>query len=125
MRLLIKDITVKIADDRKKSILYIRWQGGATEEMHVPLPPKSAEKWRCSPEIIECVRTLAQQINDQDIVELFNQEGLKTNKGNTYTLHSIKWIRYKYEIPSYNLRKPGELSINEIAQKFDVSHYVV
>ena len=125
VRLLIKDITVKIADDRKKAILYIRWQGGATEEMLVPLPPKSAEKWRCSPETIARVRTLAQQMNDQDIVALFNQEGLKTNKGNSYTLCSVQWIRYKYEIPSYNLRKPGELSINEIAQKFDVSHYVV
>ena len=37
----------------------------------------------------------------------------------------MQWIRYKYKIPSYNLRKPGELSINEVAQKFDVSHYVV
>ena len=50
---------------------------------------------------------------------------MQTNKGNSYTLFSVKWIRYKYKIPSYNLRKPGELSINEVAQKFDVSHHVV
>lgn len=125
VRLLIKDITVKITDNRKQAILYIQWQGGATEEMHVELPPKSAEKWRCSPEIIERVRTLAQSMTDQEIVNQFSQEGLRTNKGNIYTLHSIKWIRYKYKISSYNLRKPGELSINEVAQKFDVSHYVV
>jgi hypothetical protein len=125
VRLFIKDITVKVADDRKQAILYIRWQGGATETMDVPLPPKSAEKWRCSPEIIERVRILAQHMNDQDIVELFNNEGLKTNKGNSYTLCSIKWIRHKYEILSYNVRKPGELSINEVAQKFDISHHVV
>lgn len=64
-------------------------------------------------------------MNDQDIVELFNNEGLRTNKGNSYTLCSIKWIRHKYGILSYNLRKPGELSINEVAQKFDISHHVI
>jgi hypothetical protein len=125
MRVLIKDITVKISDDRKNAILYIRWQGGATEEMIVVLPPKSADKWRCSPEIVEQVRILAQRMKNQDIVNYFNDRGLRTNKGNAYTLFSVKWIRHKYNIPSYNLPKPGELSINEVAKKFDVSHHVV
>lgn len=125
VRLLIKDITVKISNDRKNAILYIRWQGGATEEMMVVLPSKSADKWRCSPEIIEQVRLLAQHMKDKEIVEYLNDKGLKTNKGNSYTLFSVKWIRHKYKVPSYNLRKPGELSINEVAQKFDVSHHVV
>jgi DNA invertase Pin-like site-specific DNA recombinase len=125
IRLLIKDIAVKVTEDRKNAVLYIRWQGGASEEMTVPLPPKSAEKWRCSSEIIERVRMLALSMPDQDIVQLFNNEGLKTNKGNNYTLSSVKWIRHKYGIAAYNLRKTGELSINEIAQKFNVSHYVV
>lgn len=125
VRLLIKDITVKVSEDRKTAILYIRWQGGATEEMIVSLPPKAADKWRCSPEIIENVRALAQHMTDQAIVKNFNKKGLKTNKGNSYTLCGVKWIRHKYKIPSYNLRKPGELSINEVAEKFDISHHVV
>ena len=60
VRLLIKDITIKRSDDRKNAILYIRWQGGAAEELIVALSPKSSDKWRCSPEIIEKVRKLAQ-----------------------------------------------------------------
>jgi len=125
LRLLIKDITVKISDIPKQAILYLRWQGGATEEMSVALPPKSSDKWRCSPDIIEQIQTLAKSMTDQEIVELFASKALKTNKGNPYTLYSIKWIRFKYNIPSYNLRKPGEYSINEVAHKFDVSHHVV
>jgi DNA invertase Pin-like site-specific DNA recombinase len=125
IRLLIKDITVKISDDRQNAILYIRWQGGANEELRVPLPPKSADKWRCSPEIIDSVRTLAQRMKDDEIVKHLNRKNLKTNKGNPYTLCSVKWIRHKYKIPAYNLRKLGELSINEVAQKFDISHHVV
>lgn len=125
VRLLIQDITVKITEDRKQALLYVRWQGGASEELYVTLPRKSAEKWRHSPEIIERVRKLSLSMSDQDIVNLFNQEGLKTNKGNPYTIPSIQWIRYKFKIPSYNSRKPGEMSINEVAKKFDVSHHVV
>ena len=125
IRLLIKEIIVKVTDDRKQAILYIQWLGGASEEILVKLPPKTSEKWRCSPEIIERVRALALCMTDQEIVDKFNQEGLQTNKRNTYTLSSIKWIRFKYKISSYNLRKPGELSINEVSQKFNVSHHVV
>jgi DNA invertase Pin-like site-specific DNA recombinase len=125
VRLLIQDITVKITDDRKRALLYVRWQGGASEELYVTLPRKSSEKWRHSPEIIERVRDLALTLSDQEIANLFNQEGLKTNKDNPYTVPSIQWIRYQFKIPSYNLRKPGEISINEMAQKFNVSHYVV
>ena len=62
---------------------------------------------------------------DQQIVKLFNQEGL-TNKNNPYTLGSIKWIRCKHSIPSVILlRKPDEFTIEEVAKKFNVSHYVV
>jgi DNA invertase Pin-like site-specific DNA recombinase len=41
VRLLIQDITVKITDDRKQALLYIRWQGGASEELYVTLPLKA------------------------------------------------------------------------------------
>jgi DNA invertase Pin-like site-specific DNA recombinase len=125
IRLLIKDITIKITDDRKNAILYIRWQGGATEEMRVVLPLKSADKWRCSPEIVDSVHSLAKSMTDKEIVEYLNSQKLKTNKGNSYTLYSVKWIRHKYKIPSYNFRKPGESSIEEVAKQFNVSHYVI
>jgi DNA invertase Pin-like site-specific DNA recombinase len=125
LRLIIKDITIKLTEDRKNAILYMRWQGGADETLLVALPPKSADKWRCSPDIIDFVRSLSQSMTDKEIVEYLNSQKLKTNKGNPYTLYSVKWIRHKYKIPSYNFRKPGESSIEEIAEKFDVSHYVV
>lgn len=55
----------------------------------------------------------------------FYQEELKTNKGNIFTINSIKWIRFKHKIPSINLIKEGEFSINQIVEKFNVSHHVV
>lgn len=125
VRLLIKDITVKVLDDRKNATLYIRWQGGATEEMTIVLP-NLTEIWRYSSEIIEEVRRLALSMPDKEIVRHFHEKGLKTNKGNQYTRGIIGTMRQKNNIPSFGkMRKPGELSINELAQKLDVGRDTV
>lgn len=125
LRLLIKDITVERLNKENKAILHIRWQGGSLENLEVLIPQKTSDKWRHSPEIIDRVRKLALTMTDKQIVEKFNQEGLKTNKGNSFTLPSIDWIRFKHKIPSPVLQRLGELSINQVAEKFNVSHHVI
>lgn len=125
LRLLIKDITVKKIKEENKAILHIRWQGGALEDLEVSIPRPSFERWRHSSELIERVRELALTMTDKQIVEKLNQEGLKTNKGNPFTLHSVDWIRFKHKISSPLLQRPDELSINQVAKKFNVSHHVV
>ena len=124
LRLLIKDITVEKFAKENKAILHIRWQGGALETLEVLTPPPSYERWKHSDEIISKVRELALTLTDREIVEKFNNEGLKSNKGNSFTLHSIVWIRFKHKI-SACLPRPGEFSIQQVAEKFNVSHYVV
>jgi hypothetical protein len=127
LRLLIKDITVEKINDGsvRKAILHIRWQGGAIEDLEIALPKKPQDKWRHSDVLVEQVKQLATTMTDEEIVNTFNQEGLKTNKGNKFTINSIQWVRFKNKIPSPRLNKPGELSINQVAEKFNVSHYVV
>ena len=64
-------------------------------------------------------------MTDEQIVNQLNQEGLITNKGRKFTVSGVQWIRFKHRIPALCLQKPGELSINQVAEKFNVSHYVV
>ena len=125
IRLLIKDITVEKLTSQNKALLHILWQGGATEDLEVALPKKSSEKWRHPEELVHKVRELAITLTDEQIVEKLNQSGLKTNKGSPFTMHSISWIRFKHKIPSPRLQKSNELSVNQVAEKFNVSHYVV
>ncbi len=125
IRLLIKDITVEKISNPNRAILHILWQGGATEDLEVPLPRKSSEVWRHSDEVINKVRELATTLTDKKIAEHFNQRGLKTNKGNTYTKSIISWIRFKYNITSLQAQRPDEYSVNQVAEKFNVSHHVV
>lgn len=125
LRLLIKDITVKKFKGENKAALHIRWQGGALESLEIPIPLPTYERWKHSDEVIHRVRELALTMTDPQIAETLNQDGLRTNKGNPFTFHSISWIRFKYKIPSPILQKPEELSINQVAGKFNVSHHVV
>ncbi len=139
LRLLVKDVTLnRVQNDHSNNkdknitkeikaiaIMHIRWHGGAVESISVSMPPKSSDKWRHSDFIINEVRLLAQNLTDEQIVNELNQRGLKTNKGNPYTVCSINWMRYKHKIPSARLGRPGELKIKEVMKKFDVSYYVV
>lgn len=125
LRLFVKDITVEKNSHKRIIILHIRWHGGATEHLEIPLPQKSHDKWRHSQELIDTVRQLSNTMTDEQIVDKFNQEGLKTNKGNQFTINSIQWLRYKHQIPSVRLQRPGELSIKQVAKKFNISHHVV
>ncbi len=125
LRLLIKDITIKKLSNEQKAILQIRWQTNVSEALEVQLPQKSCDKWRHSEEIINRVRQLAITMTDAQIVNQLNQEGLITNKGHAFTVNSIQWIRFKHKIPVLRLQKPDELSISQVAEKFNVSHYVI
>jgi DNA invertase Pin-like site-specific DNA recombinase len=127
LRLLIKDITVEKINsaNTKKAILHIRWQGGAVEDLEIELPKKPQDKWRHSDSLVEQVKQLAMTMTDEEIANKFNQEALKTNKGNTFTVNSVQWIRFKHKIPSPRLNQSNEYSINQVATKFNISHHVV
>ena len=123
IRLLLKDVTIK--KENYKLRLQLRWQGGANETIIVDAPRKTHERWRHSPETVEKVKQLSQHFDDAAIADYFNEHGIKTNKKNPFTVGSIKWIRYKHNIPAWDYRKPNELTVNEAMSKFGVSRHVV
>jgi DNA invertase Pin-like site-specific DNA recombinase len=123
LQLLIQDITVE-RPVRGRVILHLRWQGSQCEDVYVELPRPTAERWRHSDALIERVRELARSHSDEEIAAQFNTEGLKTNKGNAFTLASISWIRHKHAIPSVD-KKVGEQTVQEVSQQFGVSPGVV
>jgi hypothetical protein len=125
LRLLIKDITVERPADSRQAILHIRWQGGACEDMSVDLPLKVYERIRYPDAFVERIRELSKKFTDQQIVTILNQENQLSAKGKPFTLSMIKWLRYKHHIAPYSQRQPGELSVKEVAKKFDVSSHVV
>lgn len=124
LQLLIADITVQRTQPRIVT-LQLRWHGGLCENIEVELPRPIADRWRHDPAVIERVRELAVTLNDVQIAAQLNEDGLKTNKGNPFTFHCIRWIRHKHAIPPVDDRKNGELTVKELAQRLGVSPGVV
>ena len=125
LRLLIEDITVERPHQSKTAILHVRWKGGACEDITVTIPPKRSEQIRYPQEVIEQVRKLAKTQSDEQIVTTFNQQEKLSATGKAFTRSMIQWIRYKHKIPAPKFKHPHELSVNEVAQRFQVSSHVV
>jgi DNA invertase Pin-like site-specific DNA recombinase len=124
LRLLIKDVTIE-KTEKKKVVLHLRWQGGACEDLFVDLLPSMADQVRYPEKVVGRVRELAGILTDADIAEILNQEGRTSPKGKAFTASMIKWVRYRYEIPSPSLKRPEELTVQEMTKRFGVSMYVV
>jgi DNA invertase Pin-like site-specific DNA recombinase len=125
LRLLLKDATVERDTDRCVVILRTRWQGGATEELRVMLPPKAYDRDRYPEDVVQRVRELAVELNDPGIVAALNREGRHPSKGDVFTRAMVSWIRYKHRIPAPTLKKPEELTVDDVVARFHVSRYVV
>lgn len=125
LRLLIKDITVEKLRDEHQILLRVRWQGGATEDIRCEIPRKFCDVIRYREPFVSRIRVYAESYTDHEIAQLLNREGTKTSKGKEFTHASISWIRYKHHIPSPQLKLAGELTVKEVAKKFDVNIGVV
>jgi hypothetical protein len=124
LELLVKDITVT-KPHSGIALLQIRWQGGINEELTVDLPRRSSDRWRHDEALVERVRKLALTLSDAEIAQRFNDEGLRSNKGNVFTRSSVSWIRCKHGIPPADKKLEGELTVHEVARQFAVRPSVV
>ncbi|MGH9162762.1 MAG: hypothetical protein ACRD2X_22570 [Vicinamibacteraceae bacterium] len=125
LRLLVKDITVERCAERKRLVLHVRWEGGACEGIHIQLPPSAADQVRYPEAIIARVRELAGELVDDQIADTLNRERWQPTKGEAFNASIVKWIRYKHQIRPPVLKRPEELSVQEVAQRFGVSSHVV
>jgi hypothetical protein len=125
IRLLIKDITVEKIQQPKTLILHIRWQGGATEDIHCDLPLKIADRLRYSKDLVDRVIELAKELPDDKIAESLNREGRLSATGKPFTISMIRHIRSAYAIPAPTLKHSDELTVKELAAKLQVSPQMV
>ena len=125
LRLLVKDITVERFAEPRQLLLHVRWQGGVCEDLTVELPLPIADRLRYRKETVEQVRRLAAENTDAEIAIMLNQQGCRSAKGKPFTQPMVAWIRYKHRIPAPELKRPEELTVAEVAERFDVSPGVV
>ncbi len=125
LRLLIKDITVEKPAQLKQLLVHIRWQGGACTDLSVQLPLNIADRQRYPAALVDRVRELAHSLPDAQIADQLNREGQASATGKPYTTKIIQWVRWRYQIPPATLKRPEELTVQQVAQHFGISNHVV
>ena len=125
LRLLIKDITVEKLSNQKQLLVHIRWLGGASTDLAVQLPPNIADRMRYPAAVVDRVRDLAHSLIDAEIADQFNRQGHASATGKPYTAKMIQWIRKCHHIPPAVLKKPEELTVQQVAKQFGASNSVV
>jgi hypothetical protein len=125
LRLLIEDITVQRQSERQQAILHLRWSGGACEDLTIDLPRSVADRWRYPEEFVARVRAMAVEQTDQQIADALVREGIRSSKGHLFTASMVQWIRHKHRIAAPRLKRPDELTVQELSRKFGVNPGVV
>jgi Recombinase zinc beta ribbon domain len=119
LRLLVHDITVQKVPESRQVILHVRWQGGACSDTTVKLPLPIAQRYAAT--FLDEMRSLACQMNDEQVAEALNHKGLRSSKDRPFTRSIVQWIRYRYRIPGYRPTLPDEITVRELAQRLRVS----
>ena len=125
LRLLIRDITVEKQPHQKQLLVHIRWQGGASTDVSVQLPLNIQDRVRYPSTVVDEVRELALSLPDGEIADRLHGAGQASAKGLRYTAKIVQWIRCRYRIPPADLKRPGELTVQQVAKRFGTSDQVV
>ena len=119
LRLMIQDVTLLRRDDIHVGI---RWKGGATSELHLPIPLSMWDIRRTPKAVLDRIADLAKQHSDEQIAEILNREKLCSGTGLTFTYVSVARLRVAKRIPSYydHLRQAGMLTCEELMTRTGV-----
>lgn len=120
VRLLIEDVTLLKAEDLT---IGIRFRGGATRRLSIPVPPPAYRTWQTPPMIVAQIDQLLDQYTDGEIAAQLNEQGVRSGKGGRFQRTTIENIRHSYRLKSRydRLRETGMLTIKEIANQLGVS----
>ena len=119
LRLLVEDVTL-VKSDRVTA--HVRFKGGATHTLEVPLPLRSWMKNRTPPSVVERIDHLLEDHTNAEIANMLNAEGVVSGTGRRFRAYTVEQIRVSYGLRSRyeRLRKRGMLDRVEIAERLGI-----
>jgi DNA invertase Pin-like site-specific DNA recombinase len=120
VRLLIEDATLTKAECIQ---LQIRFKGGTTQCVSVPVPLPCYKRWKTDGEVVSMIDRMLVDHTEDQIVAYLNENGYRSGKGRTFTRLLIQNIRIKYGLRSRfdRLREQGMLTTDEMAEQLNVT----
>ncbi len=113
-RLLIADVTLRKDQDIR---VQVRFKGGATHELRLPLPKSAWELRLTNPAIMAEINRLVPDHAESEIAGILNAQGWRSGCGKPFTLRLVNQLRRKYGIKGRRerLREQGWLTVHEVA----------
>lgn len=119
VRLLIADVTLLKED---VVVAEVRFNGGATHTLKLPLPQPAWMLYQTSSEVLAAIDAFAENHTDDEIAALLNERALLSGKGQPFDTRIVARLRKDHQIASLyrRLRNRGMLTREEIAERLDV-----
>lgn len=119
LRLLIEDVTL-LKD--KGITCHLRFKGGATRALAVPLPLSAAQLRKTAPAVIQAIDELLNDHTDEETAAILNERRLRSGEGKSFTRLRVGALRHAYGLADRfsRLRADGKLTLTEMADRLDV-----
>ena len=119
-RLLLEDVTLLRADT---IVLQIRFKGGATRTLTVPLPLNAWQQRVTSPEVVRDIDRLLENNTYGQIAAILNEREIRSGEGKRFSARIVARIRKHYSLtPRYDrLRAAGMLTVQEMAAMLGIT----
>lgn len=121
IRVLIEDITVLSEKRCPDFSIGIRFRSGRVEHLSLKKPLPCADRRRHTDDTITIIRDLASSMDDYEIADCLNRNGLTTPEGKNFTYAGVRWIRYKHAISGPYQRNRQGISVTEAASLLGIS----
>jgi DNA invertase Pin-like site-specific DNA recombinase len=118
-RLLIEDVTLV---KRNNIVVHVRFRGGATQSLSLPLPLSSWQMRQTPRQVVARIDRLLDSHTDGQIATILNDRGYRSGEGKPFNRLSVQKIRRKYGLKSRyeRLREAGLLTVSEMADLLGV-----
>jgi DNA invertase Pin-like site-specific DNA recombinase len=123
-RLLIEDVTLNRTD---RIHLHVRFRGGQTTSLTLPLPTLIGELRKTPGEIIAQINQLLDDHTEGETAAILNQQGVRSLDGKPFTGHLVKRLAKSHRLGSHQARlhAAGMLTLTEITEQLSVHHHTI
>ncbi len=120
VRLLIDDVTLTKTDGHIH--LHVRFRGGQTTTLTIPIPPMAWEAHQTPPDTLALLDRLLDDHADGETADALNQAGHRSGKDKVFTPSIVLHLRRAHQLPTHaeRLQARGLLTLTETADRLDV-----
>ena len=112
-RLLIEDVTLEQASEVTARI---RFKGGATKELTLPVPLSVGLRYKTSPKVVEQIDELLDHYNYRKVAAILNERGFRSGRDMPFDSRAVALVMKAYGLKTRydRLRERGLLTMEEI-----------